>query len=193
MLSFVFQVPEAGQKINAIYLFGSAVRGELTPHSDIDLFIECPSYQEKRVEQLVNSGLAKFMVSHDFQKWKLLHYTFPFSVQVGKLQEWELKLSIASEGILLYNNKNVLAVGKRQILFTIAWPKKKKEYICLRRTLFGRDEEFYREKGMVGALQGQKISTTVFIIPQDHQTKMREILDKFKVEFSMKEIVLVES
>ncbi len=193
MLSFIFQIPEASQKINAIYLFGSAVRGELQDHSDIDLFIECTLQHEKRVEQLVNSGIAKFIVSQDFQKWKLLRYTYPFSIQVGRLQEWELKLSIASEGILLYSNKSILTLGKRHVLFTISLPKSKKAYIKLRRTLFGRDEEFYQDTGIIHALQGKKISSTVFILPQDQQTKMREILDTSHVEFSMTQIILQES
>ncbi len=43
----------------------------------------------------------------------------------------------------------------------------------IRRLIFGRDEPEYQEKGMVAALQGQKISS--------------------QVNFSMKEIILLES
>ena len=110
--------------------------------SDLDLFIECDDTQ-KRTEQVVNSGIVKFLSSQDYQKWKLLKFVYPFSVQFGRLQEWDLKLSIASEGIQLYNLKSGSSDGERKVLFTMKYPKEKKKYIKIRRLLFGRDEEYY--------------------------------------------------
>ena len=188
LLGFVFQNPEAGKKIKAIYVFGSAVRGELHTKSDIDLFIECAAQDEIRAEQLANSGIVKFTVSKDYHKWKLLHFTYPFSIQVGKISEWDLKLSIASEGILLYSTGNIISDGTRSVLFTITYPAHKKGYIKVRRLLFGRDEEFYQGTGIVSSMRGKKISSTVFIIPKEEQTRMIDILAKAKVEFSMNEI-----
>lgn len=191
LLSFVFQNPDA-QRIRSIHLFGSAVRGELHPKSDIDLFVECKKEDEKRVEQVVNSGIVKFESSKDYQKWKLLKFTYPFAVNFGRLQEWDLKLSIASEGIQLYNKENTVSMGERKVLFTIKYPKGKKNYIKLRRLLFGRDEEYYIGTGLVGSMKGKKTSSNVFIIPKEGQTRMREILAKEKVEFSMQEIMVLD-
>ncbi|MEK6951121.1 MAG: hypothetical protein AABX13_05350 [Nanoarchaeota archaeon] len=61
----------------------------------------------------------------------------------------------------------------RQVLFALDYPREKKGYMQIRRLIFGRDEPEYQEKGMVAALQGQKISS--------------------QVNFSMKEIILLES
>ncbi|MBI2145848.1 nucleotidyltransferase domain-containing protein [Candidatus Woesearchaeota archaeon] len=192
LLSFIFQNPDAGRRIKSVYLFGSAVRGELEKSSDIDLFIECEKEDEKQVRSLVDSGILKFTVSQDYQKWKLFRFTYPFSVQIGQVAEWELKLSIASEGILLYNRAGILSAGERQVLFMINYSKKKKEYIKVRRLIFGRDESYYRGTGLLHKYKGQRISANVFIVPQEYQGQMIEVLSKEKVLFSMKEIVVLE-
>ena len=192
LLSFIFQNPEAGKKIKAIYLFGSAVRGQLHAQSDIDLFIEAAKVDEERVQQLVHSGIAKFTVSLDYQKWKLLQFTHSFSIQIGKLQEWDLRLSIASEGILLYGKETNPHSNEHKVIFNISLPKKKSEYIKVRRLLFGRDEDFYEGTGLIQTMQGKKLSSTVFIIPKEEQAKMMEVLSKNKINFSMKEVILLE-
>lgn len=192
MLSFIFHNPTIDDKIKSIYLYGSAVRGELTKKSDIDLFFDCKEENEEFVKRLVDSGIVKFFSSKDYEKWKLLHFTYPFSIMAGDLKGWDLKLSIASEGILLYSNKASLDVGERCVLFRISYPKKKNEYIKIRRILFGRDEEYYRGKGIIQAINGKKISTDVFIIPKSQQARIRDVLDKEKIDYSMKEICVFE-
>ncbi len=192
LLSFVFQNPAAGKKIKSIYLFGSAVRGELQKTSDIDLFIECEKNAEEKTKALVNSGIVKFTASKDYQKWKLFKFTHPFSFQAGKLSEWSLKLSIASEGILLYSKLKILAEGERKVLFIIKYPREKKGYIKVRRLIFGRDEFYYRGTGLLNTYQGERISSNVFIIPKEYQTTMIDVLSKKKIAFSMKEITLIE-
>ncbi len=192
MLSFAFQNADIKNKISSIYLFGSAVRGELDKDSDIDLFIDCKKEDEARVKQFIDSGIVKFQGSKDYEKWKLFKFKYPFSVQIGNLDEWALKLSIASEGILLYSKKPIISVGERKVLFKIIFPKKKKDYIKIRRSLFGRDEEDYRGKGILQEIKGKKISSDVFIIPKDEQTRIMDLLTKEKVDFSMTEIVEIE-
>ena len=192
MLSFVFHNADIRNKINSIYLFGSAVRGELSKDSDIDIFADCKKEDEAEVKQLVESGIIKFHASKDFEKWKLLHFSYPFSVQAGEINEWDLKLSIASEGILLYSKKPFISAGERKVIFKITFPKKKKEYIRIRRILFGRDEEDYKGKGILPEIKGRKISSDVFIIPKEEQTRIIDLLTKEKVDFSMTEIVEIE-
>ena len=193
LLSFLFQSAEVPSKIKAIYVFGSAVRGGLEKGSDIDLFVECAKSDDARVRSLIHSAIVKFTSSQDYEKWKLFKFTYPFSVQVGRLEEWDLKLSIASEGLLLYQIRQPFPSGERMILCSITYPKKKKEYIKLRRWLFGRDESYYRGTGIISEMRGKKISSTVFLIPQHEQTRMIGLLSKKKVDFTMEEIVVLES
>jgi hypothetical protein len=193
LLTFVFNDKDAGNKIKAIYLFGSAVRGELHKDSDIDLFVECALENEEKVKKLMNSGIVKFQSSNDFKKWRNFHFTFPFTVHQGRLAKWDLKLSIASEGLLLYSQSIILDGVRRMVLFTITYSKRKKEYIKARRLLFGRDEEQFEHKGLVHKLNGKKISTHVFMIPKEEQTRMISLLSQEKIDFFMKEVNLLES
>ncbi len=192
LLSFIFQNPAAAREIKSIYLFGSAVHGSLQTASDIDLFVECEKDTEKKTKALIDSGIIKFTYSKDYQKWKLFKFVHPFSFQIGQLDEWDLKLSIASEGILLYSKSKVLTMGERKVLFIIEYPKKKKEYIKVRRLIFGRDEPYYQGTGLLNNYRGKKISSNVFIIPKEYQAIIIDILSKEKVSFSMKEISLLE-
>ncbi len=191
-LSFLLKIKEAAIKIRAVYLFGSAVRGTLEKKSDIDLFVDCDSVFEEEMKRWVGSAIVQFTSSADFKKWKQLRFTYPLSVQVGNLKEWDLKLSIASEGIVLYALGRALPVGQRMVLFTFSNPLNKKDYIHLRRLLFGRSEEEYRHTGMVHSMRGITVSSTAFLVPQHEHERMGELLSKEKVDFSMKEIVLLE-
>ena len=192
LLSFIFLDKEA-EAINAIYLFGSAVRGELRKDSDIDLFFDCKKEDDPLVKRLTDACMVKFRGSKDFEKWKLFNFTYPFSIQIGTLNEWNLKLSIASEGFLLYSKKHILDVGERKVLFTITYPKKKKSYIKIRRLLFGRDEYYYKGKGLMHDLHGKQICSHTFMVPKTAQTKMMDLLTKEKIDFSMDEIVALGS
>ncbi|MBI4140202.1 hypothetical protein HY485_00025, partial [Candidatus Woesearchaeota archaeon] len=163
---------------------------ELTKESDIDLFFDCNKKNEEFLKRIVDSAILNFESSKDYDKWKLLHFTYPFSVQVGIINEWQLKSSIASEGILLYTNKPAIITGERSVLFVMHHPKKKKDYIRIRRLLFGRDEEFYKGKGAVQQANGKKLSNNVFIVPQAQQKDIMDILSKEKIDFSMTEIIM---
>ena len=190
--TFIFGNKDA-ERIQSIYLFGSAVRGELTKKSDIDVFIDCSKADENDVKRIVDSGIVKFQSSLDYKKWKLLKFTYPFSIKVGRIKEWDLKLSIASEGLLLFSRHTNLQEGNRMVLFSIEYPAEKKRYIQVRRILFGRDESQFQEGGAVRPARGQKISSHVFLIPKEEQSQMIELLSKEKVEFSMKEVNLLGS
>ncbi len=190
MLSFVFQNREAGS-IRAVYLFGSAARGEMQATSDIDIFAECLTKDEKKVQRLLASGIIRFKGSLDYKKWKLLRWTYPFAVQEGVLQEG-LQRSIRTEGIMLYGKSTMLEGGERKVLFTIEYPSSKKGYIHIRRMLFGRDEPLFRDKGLVGKIGGRKISSHVFLIPKEEQTTVMDVLAKEGVSFSMVEVKVEE-
>lgn len=191
-LSFLLKKREAAVKIKAIYLFGSAVRGTLEKGSDIDLFIDCPVADEDQMKKWAHSALIQFTASRDYNKWKLLRFTYPLSIQVGKLQEWDLKLSIASEGILIYAPGRTRPEGKRVTLFTISYPTSKKSYVRLFRLLFGRKEKEYMYPGIVAQWGGKQVAAAVFFVPQHEQVRMAEVLSKEKVHFSMTEMAVLE-
>ncbi len=191
-LSFMFLQNEIKDKVNSVYLYGSAVRGELMKESDIDVFIDCEPEHEKNIELISNSAISKFCSSNDYNKWKLLKFTNAISIQVGQFMKWELKTSILAEGILLYSKKPEILPATRKVLFAFQLPKKKKNYLNLTRALYGRKEQGYKEHGFLKNVNGHKMSSSVIIIPKEYQQKTMQLFQSKLVNYSMKEIWIDE-
>ncbi|MEK6960942.1 MAG: nucleotidyltransferase domain-containing protein [Nanoarchaeota archaeon] len=187
-LTFLFLDNEEKGKIKGIYLFGSAVRGELEKESDIDLFIDCKKSDESSIQKAAERAIARFHQSKDYEKWKNFGFEHPISVQVGDLYTWSLKSSILSEGITLYSISPSTLPAERKILITFTLPKNKKKYLQFTRTLFGRKEEGYKDKGMIEVSGGIRIGSNVIIIPSGSQKKIIDKMNNEKIEYSLKEI-----
>jgi len=186
-ISFLFLDPIA-KDIEKIYLYGSAVRGQLQKGSDIDIFIDTNKNIEKQAKTILN----RFYLSQDYEKWKHYHFTYPFSFQAGKLLEWELKSSILAEGILLYSKQadfsETIPTTKRKDLFILELPKNKKRYLHFIRHIFGRKEKGYSDKGFLHKLEGQKLSSNIILIPKEQEAEIIHFLHKEKINYSFKEI-----
>ena len=191
-LSFVFLDSGINDYITAVYLYGSAVRNELSEESDIDIFIDCKAGKEKILEGITKAAISRFYKSKDFDKWKLFKFNYNISFQTGDLITWQLKTSIIAEGILLYSKKSEIFPAERKVIFTYDLPKNKREYLHFIRNLFGRKEEEYKDLGLLGDVSGQKISSNVIIIPKENQQKITEFMQKEKINYSMKEICVFE-
>lgn len=187
-LSFLFLGGHIKDNIKKIYLFGSAVRGELEKESDIDLFIDTEEKQAQEIERAITSALSRFYQSNDYKKWKQMKFIYPFSFQVGELEKWELKTSVFAEGILLYSREVNFSPLERQVLFTIQLPKNKKKYLSFIREMYGRKE--YLSKGLLEQAKGKKISTNIIILPKENQTKIEKFLQKEKIDYSLQEIAV---
>lgn len=177
------------QDINAIYLFGSSVRGELEEESDIDLFVDC-SQNEREIESLLKEAFSRFYSSKDYDKWKILRFTYPLSTKVGKLEDWELKTSIQAEGMILYSKQICFITGIKQVLFLISLPKKKTKYLKLVRELYGRKEKGYSGKGLLEELKGKKLNSNAIIVPKENSEIIKKLLNKENIEYSFREMIL---
>lgn len=191
-LSFIFLDLSIDDLIKEIYLYGSAVRGELGKDSDIDIFIDCDTKKENTVEGIARAALSRFYKSKDFDKWKLFGFDYALSFQAGDLRTWQLKTSIMAEGILLYSKKAEIMPSERKVLFTYELPNKKKQYLHFIRRLFGRKEKGYKDSGLLGEINGKKISANLIIVPKESQEKITEFMQKEKINYSMKEICIFE-
>lgn len=187
-LSFLFLDPVPLSYIRTVYLYGSAARGELTESSDIDVFIDCTPEKEKDVEGAAKAAFSRFIFSQDYEKWKRLGFYFPFSIQVGDFQSWELRDSIFADGILLYSRNASSISGVRSLLFILDLPKSKKKYLHFIRAFFGRKEKGYKDHGLLHELHGIKISSTVVMIPKEHMQTATQFFIKEKISYSFKEV-----
>ncbi len=187
-LSFIFLDSNIKDSINSIYLFGSAVRTQLTKGSDIDVFIDCKN--EKFIENIVKASINRFYHSKDYEKWKLLKFTYPISIQAGNIETWQLKYSILSEGLVLYSKQPTINKAERKVLFILKLPKDKGKYLHLIRNLYGRKEKGYKDLGLLNKLNGEKVSTNIIILHKENQQNLIEFLNKNKIDYSMKEICI---
>ncbi len=190
LLSILFTDPKIASLINSVYLYGSAVRGELTAESDLDLFIDCSPTLAETLEKSAKAALSRFYQSKDFEKWKLLRFTHPISLQAGQLNQWELKSSIEAEGIILYSKKPSLSSAERQMLLVFTLPKSKKKYLYFIRALFGRKEREYTGGGLLEELGGRKLSSTVVIVPKENSPRLIQYFNKEKINYTLSEICI---
>lgn len=187
-LTFLFLDRTTEEKIISIYLFGSAVRGELTEESDIDLFIACSKEHEAAVLKASKIAERRFRQSKDFDKWKQLGFAYPISVKTGPLEDWKLKGSIESEGIEIFSKSFQPKGLERVVIFSLNLPKDKRSYLKLTRELFGRKENSYKKEGAINKKMGERLGPNSFIIPQSGQQEIISILHKHRTEFRMVEL-----
>src|SRR3989344_7001985 len=90
-------------EVDEIILFGSVARQEADKTSDIDLFFNIREKTKERItSDKIKDELEKFYKSKIAEIWHLKGINNQIKVQVGKLDEWKLKRSIISEGLVLY-------------------------------------------------------------------------------------------
>jgi len=187
-LTFLFLERSVEERIISIYLFGSSVRGELSEDGDIDLFINCSKDNEKIVLKAAETAEKRFRSSKDFDKWEKFGFTYPIAIKAGPLDEWELKESIESEGIVIFS-KSLQPKGlERVVIFLLDLPKDKKAYLVLTRKLFGRKERGFKTEGIVSKKNGERLGPNSLIVSKSSQHEIIEILHKHKTSFRMLEL-----
>lgn len=187
-LIFLFLEPGVNDKIISVYLFGSAVRNELDKESDIDIFINCEKADEDLIAKAAKIAEKKFVKSQDFDKWHGFKFTYPISIKTGPLHEWQLKTSIESEGVELYSRNIQQQNTERLVMFSFDLPKSKKNYLKIKRELFGRIEKHYKSEGIVSKAGGKQLASNIFIVPKATQSKFIKVMHGKKINFSMTEI-----
>jgi predicted nucleotidyltransferase len=181
-VSFIFPKIE---DIKEIILFGSTARGEADKESDIDLFFYTEKKHEEKIKAVIKEELKKFYKSKIAQIWALKGINNLISANVGELEEWELKRSIISDGILLYSKyKEVPEKMGDFIFFNIVPIKNIAKRNKITREIFGRKEKVYSKKGILEEYNGKKISPTSFIIQKTNASKIIDLLGKEKIDYT---------
>src|SRR3989338_1825744 len=109
--------------IARIILFGSVARGDYNDESDIDLFIDTKANIEKEVGKI----LSFFNQSEIQKKWELKGLKNELSLKVGNLEDYNLKRSIISDGVILYGKfKDIPEKVEYYLLFSLSFKNIKK-------------------------------------------------------------------
>lgn len=192
MLSFLFLDSSIENSIRQIYLYGSATRGELTAESDMDVFIDCEGGKEAEIERAAKASCSRFYRSLDYQKWTRLKFTHPFSIMAGQLEKWELHSSVLADGIIVYSREPSAPSKNRSILCTFTLPREKSIYLGLVRALYGRQEKGYRDRGLLGKINGEKLAANVVLIPREQKETLLDLLHRKKIDYTLREIYMLQ-
>ncbi len=93
---------------------------------------------------------------------------------------------------MLYSKNPAISSAKRHVLFTIILPKKKLHYLKFIRYFFGRNERGYNDKGVLGNINGAKLSAAVFFVQKEYQQQVEQILLQQKVDYSFREVAFFQ-
>ena len=182
-LSFAgFVLPKI--KVDEIILFGSAARGEAEKESDIDLFFNVKQDEEILKKEL-KKELERFYKTKISEIWSLKGVKNQIKIEVGNLDEWKLKRSIISEGIVLYGKyKSMPEKTKGFVQFNLKPIKNIAKRNKVLRNLFGRNEKNYLSEGILSKINGRKLSPASFIVPIEKTKEVFDILKSEKIDYS---------
>lgn len=180
-VSFSIQnlIVEDIENINCIVLFGSVARGDHSPDSDVDLFIEYSGDSNSFYER-VRKITEKFYASSKVKKyWRLLGIDHDFSFKIGTLDDYDgLVPAFNTDGILLYGKfKPQVSNGKYCTLFTwenIPYAGKR---TVIHRKIFGYQTKNKKYPGLIDEFNGKRIGKGSVIFPTEHH---HHILDFFR-------------
>lgn len=188
-LSFVSFTLKDINKLKEVILFGSVARGDFSEKSDVDLFFNVEKKDVKSTENIIKKNLVKFYKSKVYITWKLKGITNKLSVKVGNLDEWKLKRSIISDGIILYGKykespKNI----KHYLLINYKPIKDITKRNRITRKIIGRKEKNYNKKGLLEDIKGKIMSERTIIVPIEKSKELIDILNKEKIDYRIFEI-----
>lgn len=188
--AFVAFVLPKLERVKEIILFGSVARGEAIKESDIDLFFEVENKEDaEKIENISRKEAERFYKSKIAELWFLRGIKNEIKIKVGILDEWELKRSIISEGIVLYGKYKSMPEKVKHLTFFVFEPIKditKRNKIV--RALFGRKEKKYSSEGLIKKINGRRISTRIFAVPAEHASEIIKVFSKEKISYEIFEM-----
>lgn len=180
---------ELAKDIEKIVLFGSVARGDFDSESDIDLFIDT----KKDLQKPVNQVFSLFLKSDTQKKWSLKGLKHELSLKVGNIEEWRLKRSVLSDGILLYGKFQEMPNDLKYYgLFALSLKNfRKSTKVSIWRKLYGYKQKTksktYIFSGIVEKLGGKRMDNSL-VIPINKREELVNFLKKEKIDYKIKEV-----
>ena len=180
--SFLIQNIKSPSSVNNIILFGSVARNDFDKESDIDIFIDAKEDIEREVNEILDSFYNSIIYT---RYWKLLGIENEISLKVGDLEKWELKRSLISHGITLYGKYSSEIEGRLYSLFVLETKGKRYEKLKIWRKIYGYRQKVknkvYSQKGLLEEFGAKRLGPAVFMVPIEHENKIRQFLKENSV------------
>lgn len=171
--------------VETIALFGSAARGDTTPESDVDLFVQTakPQTLERTIVDLVAAFEASTRV---LDYWRPLGVRLPLSVKVGRRpSDWAaLPDALAEHGKVLYAPyRSATQRSTRQRGAIFAWENITSSRIRtnIYRNLFGYLSHGKRYPGLVKTTGGRRLTKGAIWVPLEHLLTVERLFRRNRV------------
>lgn len=182
------------KKIKSIILFGSVASGTATDESDVDLFfdVDLNKKQIKSFNKKIKIISDDFISSNIGIKFRLNKVSNEIKPLTGRLNEWsELKDSISKNGIVLYGKYISKIKGEPHLL--IWWDSLKiKNRGAFLNKLYGFKVKNKEYKGLLEKVNGKKIGKSSILLPLKEKDRIKNIFEKYKVDYKSKIVSLSE-
>jgi len=182
-------------KIKQIVVFGSVARGDFTPESDLDIFIELKHKNTELIKNAIKSEQHKFETRAE-KSWYLRGINLPIKIIVGSSEEsrWkELQEEIKSYGKVIYGNleENPTKLKNKLLISYDLTSLLQKHKMSFLRKIYGysikKNKKSYLFEGLIKELSGEKIGPNNLIIPVENWIKMKQIFEQFKIKYTIKQ------
>ncbi len=190
--SEVFKELARIKSLQAIILYGSFARGEVSPKSDIDLLLVFDSRNEarKREKQAVEI----------LRRARVKRIIVPACMGVEELRDNpDLIYNVLRDGKVLYKRIGVelwppakLLGGKPMVIYEFdlaGLPHQKK--VKLNRTLYGVQVGKYSYKGLVEQRGGYRLGKGAILIPADAEVEFDGFFDSNKIKARKKYVQFI--
>ena len=195
-ISQLIENQEIFDKVRRIILFGSVARGNFTPKSDIDLFIDIKSLdEEKEVDRLIRLELYKFETRAE-KTWFLRKINLPIKPVIGNIEQekWkDLRDLILNYGKIIYGDfEHFPDKTKHKILivYNILNLSQKRKMSFLRR-LYGytitKGRKKYVQGGVIDEINGEKISANSILIDANNLTIIKKLLKEHGLKYTLRD------
>lgn len=185
--SFLVQNIKDKNKIKAIILFGSVVRGEADKESDVDIFIDTT---DKKLEDEIKKIKEKFFDSVKFKDyWNLLGVKNDINPMVGDLTKWKLRDTMLGSAIVLYQHYSPkLEKGSNKTILSWGNIKPDSKRVMLNKKISGYTHYGKRYSGLLEKHNGTKLGSNVILISTENLNLFLEAFHSFKIPVKISRI-----
>ena len=188
------KLPEkAAEKINSIILFGSVAQNTANSESDVDLFfdVDLNATQRKKLEKILDQSAEDFYMSNKALNYKLEGVDNKINIMVGKLDDWDIKRSIISTGIVLFGRyKSGVEKNRMRQNFIISWSTPRKNRGAFLNKLYGYSTGKKHYPGMADKYNCIRIGKSTIIVPSEHRLKFVSHMEKYGTGYKIIEVFL---
>jgi predicted nucleotidyltransferase len=188
----VFRELAEVKSIQAVILYGSFARGDVSPKSDIDLLLVFDTKEEARKQEA--------RVAEILTRARVKRIIVPTCVGIEELHgSPDLTFNVMRDGKVLYKRIGVepwppaKALGGAPMIiyeFDLVGLSHQKK-VKLNRALYGTQVGKYSYKGLVEQRGGHKLGKGVVIVPADAEAEFDGIFDTNRVETKKKYVHLI--